>query len=194
MQPRKYNPEKHHRRSIRLKGYDYSQEGAYFITICTYNRKCHLGDVQNGIVRLSRIGEIARQFWLEIPDHFDNTELDEFIFMPNHLHGILDIVSVGNESVGIQSVGVQHVEPLRRIHRYQKIIPQSIGSIIRSYKASVTRWCRQNGHEYFRWQRNYFEHVIRNEKSLYQIRQYIINNPLQWQFDNENPINWKKKS
>lgn len=184
----KYNPEQHHRRSIRLKGYDYSQEGAYFITICTYNRECLLADVHNGIVRLSRIGEIARQFWLEIPDHFDNIELDEFIIMPNHLHGILNIVSVGNETVG-----VQHVESLR-FHQYQKIIPKSIGSIIRSYKASVTRWCRQNGHEYFRWQRNYFEHVIRNEKSLHQIRQYIINNPLQWQFDNENPINWKKIS
>ena len=105
--------------------------------------------------------------------------------MPNHLHGILNIVSGGIESVDGQFVGVQHVEPLR-IHQYQKIIPKSIGSIIRSYKASVTRWCRQNGHAYFIWQRNYFEHIIRNEKSLHQIRQYIMNNATTWAEDEEN--------
>jgi REP element-mobilizing transposase RayT len=87
----KYNPD-HHRRSIRLKEYDYSQAGLYFITICTQNRECLFGDVRNGMIELSQIGKIAHNIWYETPQHFDYTELDEFVLMPNHLHGIIVIL------------------------------------------------------------------------------------------------------
>ena len=87
----KYNPEKHHRRSVRLKGYDYSQVGAYFITICGCNRECFFGKIEKGCVEFSPIGEIIEKFWFEIPNHFENVILGQFVIMPNHLHGTLII-------------------------------------------------------------------------------------------------------
>ena len=129
----KFNPSNHHRRSIRLKGYDYSQSGAYFVTICTQNRACVLGEAVEGEIPLSPVGQIASECWLEVPKHFPNVELDVYVVMPNHVHGILIIHPL---------VGVQHVEPLLR-NEFQHIIPQSIGSIIRQYKSSVTRLCRE---------------------------------------------------
>jgi len=175
-----------------LEGFDYSQSGAYFVTLCAHDRRCYLGDAKAGFIELSPIGEIAKQFWSEIPIHFDNVTLDYFVVMPNHVHGVL-------LTSGIHNVGVQYIEPLRsqklprQQHQYQKVIPKSIGSIIRSYKAAVTRWCRKNGYKDFRWQRNYHEHVIRNEHDLNEIREYIMNNPLKWELDKENPKNWKTK-
>ena len=171
------NPDKHERRSIRLRDYDYSQAGAYFITICTHKKEYAFGDIRDGKIELAAIGKIASKYWIEIPEHFDAVELDEFVVMPNHIHGI----------VIINHVGVQNFEPLR--HKYQHVIPKSIGSIIRAYKSMVSHWCRNNGHNYFRWQRNYYEHVIRNEDDLDEIREYIVNNPLKWHLDSENPNN-----
>jgi REP element-mobilizing transposase RayT len=94
--------------------------------------------------------------------------------MPNHIHFIISIV------------GVQYIEPLR--NEYQKIIPKSIGSIVRSYKASVTRWCKDHSFEKFNWQKNFYEHIIRNDEDFFRIREYIRNNPLQWELDVENPF------
>jgi REP element-mobilizing transposase RayT len=159
--------ESHRRKPIRLKKYDYSEEGAYFVTVCTRHRACHFGEVKDGIVELSNVGNVAKRNWGEIPDHFHNCRLDQFIVMPNHLHGVITL----------EHVGVQYIEPLQQ-YKYQKVIPKSIGSIIRSYKASVTRWCGGNGYELFRWQRNYYEHIIRNEEELRDIREYIMSNPL----------------
>jgi REP element-mobilizing transposase RayT len=161
------------RRSVRLPEYDYSRSGAYFITICSFNKEMIFGKIANGKNVLSGAGEIAKKYLLEIPNHFENVFVDEYIIMPNHIHFILTIV------------GVQNFEPLR--NEYQKIIPKSIGSIIRSYKSAVTRWCRINGSAKFRWQRNFFEHIIRNDKDLFRIREYILNNPLKWEIDEENP-------
>lgn len=172
-----YNPDKRRRRSIRLKDYDYSQAGAYFVTICTYNKECVFGDIKDGKIELSEIGKVASKYWVEIPEHFSCVQLDEFVVMPNHIHGI----------VIINSVGVQNFEPLQ--HKYQHIIPKSIGSIIRTYKSAVSHWCKTNGYVHFRWQRNYYEHVIRNANDLYEIREYIVNNPLKWDLDTENPQN-----
>ncbi len=180
----KFNPEKHHRRSIRLKGYDYSQPGAYFITICTKNRKCLFGNIINGKMILNDAGHIAQNCWLEIPDHYPNVALDEFIIMPNHIHGIIFI----NNKKSI--VGVQNFKPQRNFkplqNRYQKIIPKSIGSIVRGFKIGVTKWFRQNMDVYNVWQRNYYEHIIRNDFELNKIRKYIINNPLKWELDKNN--------
>ena len=152
-----YNPDKHHRRSIRLQGYDYSQPGIYFITLCTQNRECLFGEILNGEMRLNEFGKIAHQCWLEMPHHFPHVQLDEFVIMPDHIHGII----VLNNIVG---VGVQNIESRqqqqniesrpRQQNAYQHIIPGSIGSIIRGFKIGVTKEFRQNTDIYVVWQRN----------------------------------------
>ena len=119
------DPEKHHRRSIRIKGYDYSQYGGYFITICTYKRKCLFGGVVNGKTNLNDFGNIAHQYWLEIPNHFPGTMLDEFVIMPNHVHGIIVIT---NDNT---TVGARHASPLLRvpvfsINKHASLICKSI--------------------------------------------------------------------
>jgi putative transposase len=164
---------KFHRRSIRLPEYDYSKAGEYFITICSFNKEQIYGRISDGKIILSKIGKLAEKHLKEIPDHFEEVFVYEYIIMPNHIHFILSIA------------GVQNFEPLR--NQYQKVIPKSVSTIIRAYKASVTKWCKSNGYNGTIWQRNYFEHIIRNEKDLFRIREYIMNNPLQWQLDEENP-------
>ncbi|MBM3132449.1 MAG: hypothetical protein FJZ95_05390 [Chloroflexi bacterium] len=166
----KYNPDKHHRRSIRLKGYDYAQSGAYFVTICTREKELYFED--------AAIKSAAMDCWLTLPDHFPNAMLDEFVVMPNHVHGLLVLSSR-------VSVGAQNFEPLR--NTYQHIIPKSLGSIIRTYKSAVTTWCRNNDHDYFGWQRNYHERIIRSEPELNEVRQYITNNPIRWEEDENHP-------
>ena len=177
------------RRSIRLKGYDYSSEGAYFVTICTEYWKFDFGNIVENKMKLTRIGEIAKQYWFKIPEHFKNVKLDEFVVMPNHVHGIIII----ENNIGIReknNVGVQNFEPLQKKNKYQHIIPKSLGSIIRAYKSAVTMWCnKDNNANYFRWQRNYYEHIIRNNQELNKIRDYIIKNPEKWEFDRNNPKN-----
>jgi len=169
---------KFRRRSIRLPEYDYSRSGAYFITICSFNKELVFGEIVDGRIVLSEIGKIAAKYLEDIPNHFDNVFVDEYIIMPNHIHIIISIV------------GVQNFEPLR--HEYQKIVPKSIGSIVRAYKASVTKWCRENDYKKFNWQRNYFEHIIRNDEDHFRIKEYIQNNPLQWEIDEENPYRKNK--
>ena len=165
---------RHHRKSVRLKEYDYSQSGEYFVTICTHNHECTLGEIINGEMRLNEIGKIVGKCWKEIPSHFTNVGLDEFVVMPNHLHGILTINEPWVENVQPNTnVGVQNFEPLPQ-NTYQHIIPKSLGSIIRSYKAAVTHECRECGYHDFRWQRNYYDRIIRNDKELDNIREYIF--------------------
>ena len=174
IQFRKYDPEYHHRRSIRLKGYDYSREGMYFITICTYERQRSFGYIGNATMYLNQTGIVARKCWLDIPVHYPNVVLHDFIVMPDHIHGIIELVGVG---VGV-GVGVQNFEP--RHHEYQKIIPRSVGSIIRGYKIGVTKWFRENQMGTRIWQRNFYEHIIRDDQSYDRISQYIIDNPAKW--------------
>lgn len=175
-----YDPEHHHRRSIRLKGYDYSQPGAYFVTICTQNRACLFGDVVDGKMRLNDIGRIVEQCWYHIPVHFAHVQLDAFMVMPNHVHGIIVLVDSGN-------VGATHASPLPTRPRGPQ--RKSIASIVGSFKSTVTK--RINDYRGTPglpvWQRNYYEHIIRDEQSLIRIREYIANNPFQWALDRENP-------
>ena len=176
-----YNPEIHDRQSIRLKGYDYSSPGFYFITICINDGQRYFGNAKNEKMYLSPIGEIAQKCWLGIPEHYPNVILDEFIVMPNHLHGIIEINTGAQNNVGVQNLEPvllvpEDVSPLQ--NKYQHIIPKSLGSIIRGYKIGITKWCRQNGHEYFKWHRDFYDHVIRGKDDIGNIRQYIINNPL----------------
>jgi len=169
----KYNPDIHHRRSIRLQGYDYSSPGAYFVTMCTHNRECLFGEIANGKMRLNELGKIASQCWLAIPDHFPHARLGAFVIMPNHVHGIIWIVD--------NIVGAKNFSPLQS--QQPRGTSKTIGSIIRGFKIGVTKWARQHIDVHTVWQRNYYEHIIRNETELNNIRQYIINNPIIWQSD-----------
>jgi REP element-mobilizing transposase RayT len=157
-----YNPNIHHRRSIRLQGYDYSQAGLYFVTICCWNKICRFGKIKNGEMILNDWGMIAQQCWLEIPRHFPHAILHEYIVMPNHIHGIIELWG---------TVGAKNLSPLHGTSR-------TIGSIIRGFKIGVTK---QLGFSI--WQRNYYEHIIRNEQSYRNISDYIILNPERWQDD-----------
>ncbi len=193
----KYNPQIHHRRSIRLKGYDYSQAGLYFITICIHNRECLFGEIitievenfqplPQPEMKLNDAGKIANECWLEISKHFPNAVLHEHIVMPNHVHGIIELT--GNDVTNaVPNVGVENFQPLQHDttnqNKFQKMIPRSIGSIVKGFKIGVTKWFRSNTEIETIWQRNYHEHIIRNEQSYQTISNYIINNPAKWEED-----------
>ena len=173
--------------TARLKGWDYSAAGCYFVTICTGERECSLGEMVDGSMRLSPVGEIARTFWQEIPAHVQGVELDEFVVMPNHVHGIVAIRDTGRD-VACRDVACYvstcYVSTMARISPRTG----SLGAIIRSYKSAVTNWCRKNDHD-FAWQSRFHDEIIRDENSFKKVREYIRNNPLQWELDQENPIN-----
>ncbi len=173
------NTEKHYRRSIRLKEYDYSQAGGYFITICTHNWKNIFGKVVNGEMILNKYGKIVNEFWREIPIHFQNVEIDWFVVMPNHVRGIM-IISDRSEVGAIHELPLQNIKNARR----KMLLPKVIGY----YKMNSTKQINiiKNTPGIPIWQRNYYEHIIRNEEKLYKIRQYIQNNPLKWHLDREN--------
>ena len=160
----KYDPQKHHRKSIRLKGFDYAQEGLYYITICTCQREWLFGEVVN-------------KEWLKTEQIRNNVSIDKYVIMPNHLHGIIHIIN------NTEVVGAYRNKPL------QQSIFQSpsktIGAIIRGFKSTVTKKINDLRQIPVApvWQRNYYEHVIRDESELNRIRKYIIENPLKWQDD-----------
>jgi REP element-mobilizing transposase RayT len=182
-----YNTEKHHRRSIRLKGYDYSHSGLYFVTICTINQSSLFGKIVDKTMHLSKIGEIAKLLWCEIPNHFLNVKLGEFMVMPNHIHGIIQICNV--------RVGAGHAQPLQTPHNLGRgdacVAPTyhnkpTLATIVGSYKSAVSKHIRRSGFVEFAWQRNYFENIIRNDHSYQYIADYIINNPATWEKDRYN--------
>ena len=181
-------------KSTRLKNFDYSSNGAYFVTICTRNRKCYLGDIVNGKIKLSGIGEIVRNYWYEIPNHYKNVSLDEYIIMPNHVHGVIVInhkSSVETPHWGV-STGIidktQIINNNRNPHHKPQWKPNSLGSIICQFKSIVTKRIRTIGYLNFAWQSRFYEHIIRNGHELNRIREYIANNPLQWELDKNNPF------
>jgi putative transposase len=150
------------RRSLRLPGYDYSQAGAYFITACTHNRAMLFGEVIGGDVRLNEMGTIVQQTWDDLPTHYHGIDLDAFIVMPNHVHGVIILA-----------------DQSERRH--------AIPEIVRGFKTfSARRVNERAGKSGVRWQRGYYEHIIRNEKALGRIRAYIANNPARWADDPEN--------
>jgi REP element-mobilizing transposase RayT len=167
----RYDKEKHHRRSIRLKEYDYSQAGAYFVTICTKNRECLFGEISDGKMALNDTGIVASEVWNGLQNHFP-VELDEYVIMPNHVHGIIII----------NNVGAIHELPNKR---RQMLIPKILGYYKMNTAKHINKIHNTSGIPF--WQRNYYEHIIRNEKELNSIREYIVNNPLTWYEDEENP-------
>lgn len=189
----KYNPQKHHRRSIRLQGYDYSQEGLYFITICCQDRTHLFGEIVDGKMILNSYGEIAQKEWQNTSTIRDNVVLHEFVVMPNHFHSIIEIkFQKGNNEIG----------------KFQSP-SQTVGAIIRGYKIATIKKIKDfmlfserdnfsTGELQFAptaptekikeldfkiWQRNYYEHIIRNEEAYARISDYIRDNPKRWNED-----------
>ena len=186
----RFDPEKHHRRSIRLKGHDYSQPGAYFVTICTRDQECLFGHVVNGEMRLNDAGEIAQRCWEEIPRHFPLVELDAFVVMPNHVHGIIVIQGRGEASVPLHVSKERpgsDASPLRQ--RPNGTQPGSLSAIVQNFKYISTR--RMNAARSTPgtpvWQRGFYEHVVRDEEELRAIREYVLGNPARWDEDENNP-------
>jgi putative transposase len=241
-----YDPEKHHRRSIRLKGYDYTQPGAYFITICTHGRECLFGEIIDGEMHLNEAGQIVVQTWQDLPNHVPHVQLDAFVVMPNHVHGIIIITeraggigagfkparttmgpgsaadsgsTAGPGSVGADSEPAPTITTGPRSNAGPGLVgaglepapttmgpggPDPVGAglepaptrssyglpeIVRQFKTFSARRINElrgtPGTPV--WQRNYYEHIIRNEFSLNRIRQYIAENPARWDADQENP-------
>jgi len=186
-----YNPLIHHRRSIRLKEYDYSQAGLYFITFCCQNRRHLFGKIIDGKMILNDAGKIAKKCWLDIPDHFKNVILHDFIIMPNHVHGIIEFTE--KKDLDSTAKAIQHLpknvssdganaseKDFSHIFRSPS---KTIGSVIRGYKIGVTKWMRQNTNVTDIWHRNYYEHIIRNDTAYYYISEYIKKNPTTWNED-----------
>lgn len=240
MKKNTYNPNIHHRKSIRLKGYDYAQPGRYFITICCQDRICRFGHVMNGEMLLNAFGKIAFDVWSKLPERFPNIELGAFQIMPNHMHGIISLnapptAGAGftpaqndrqqNDDMPAQNITHQNnITPAQNNERqnddpaqnneHQNNSPQNIthqnnntpaqnderqnddiratvrvaptvSNIVGAYKSLVANGClkiytSKNETMGKLWQRNYYEHIIRDEKSYLNISNYIINNPAKW--------------
>jgi REP element-mobilizing transposase RayT len=178
----KYDPQKHHRRSIRLKEYDYTQPGAYFITLVTYQRSYLFGKIVNGVIQLSPMGQIADEHWREIPDHFPQAKLGTYVIMPNHVHGIIILKAPGRGT----TVSCPDLERPTTHEQFQRPVAGSIPTIIRSYKASVTYRIQKELNSTGIWQRNYYEHIIRNDQDYNRIHRYIETNASNWDRDDQN--------
>ena len=194
----RYDPQRHHRRSIRLNGYDYAQAGAYFVTIVCQHRLCLLEPIS--------VREMVQTWWDKLPGKFSTVETDEFVIMPNHIHGIIVITEPELGQTSGQASGQTRGSaptPDTNVGAHPRVRPEpgqtrgsapTLGRIVQWFKTMTTnayiRGVKQNGWEPFPgkfWQRNYYERVIRNERELNAIRQYIHDNPIQWENDNENP-------
>lgn len=180
-----YNPTIHRRQSIRLQGYDYSQAGAYFITICTHNRAPLFGEIIDGVMVLNTAGQIVEKYWCAIPEHFPQVTLDEFVVMPNHVHGIITVGA--NNHLPLHYFPLQSNETPTQSNETPRPLQhgtsRTIGSMVRGFKIGVTRWFRVNTDIHLVWQRNYYEHIIRNEDAYLKIAEYIQTNPQRWDTD-----------
>ncbi len=169
-----FDPDKHHRRSIRLRGHDYSQPGLYFVTICTQDRECLFGEIRNGKMLLNEAGAAVLQTWNALPERFAPVETDSFVVMPNHVHGVIGLYPVRQAKRGAASRS-----------------PITLGRIIRAFKSlsamAASRLLHRAGRPL--WQRNYYEHIIRRGRDLDDLREYIRQNPVRWEEDQENPAN-----
>jgi REP element-mobilizing transposase RayT len=193
------NSSYNHRRSIRLQEYDYSQDGMYFITICTYQKQCIFGEIIEDKMILNQVGNSVKREWLKSVNVRQEINVDEWVIMPNHLHGIVVIKQDDNnnstnlvgatDGVGATNGMGASLAPLQNQKGVGVRKPKSLSSFIAGFKASVTREikkvCRDK--KPLVWQRNYYETVIRNEPQLNHIRKYIRYNPLRWNDDPEKP-------
>lgn len=200
--PPKFDPKKHHRRSIRLKGYDYSSEGAYYVTIVTQDRVFLFGEIVDGEMHLNEYGEIVQKWWNEIPNHFPNVELGAFVIMPNHIHGIIFIITERRGEVlsprnsprndpNSNDLDLHTDSPMNLGGETPPPRKPTLGQIVAYFKYQSTKEMNrietENAITKF-WQRNYYEHIIRDEKDMQRITGYIESNPLHWGIDDNNPI------
>jgi REP element-mobilizing transposase RayT len=219
----RFHPERHHRRSIRLKGYDYRQAGAYFVTICTQDRAFLFGQVVHDEMRLNDAGKMVYDVWNDLPAFYPGVQTDAFIVMPNHIHGIIILVGAdprvcpnadprvcpAQPSVGVGPRAYPGSDPRaypdsgpracpgqpQELGQPQGVAPTlGLPDVVHRFKTMTTKryadGVKRLGWEPFRgrlWQRNYYEHIIRNEESLNRIREYILTNPMRWALDRENP-------
>ncbi len=203
-----YDPTRHHRESKRLRGYDYSRPAPYFVTLCVQNNLCLFGDVVDGEMVLNDAGLIIEKWWKELENKFSGVRLDRFRVMPNHMHAILAIMGTGMDMVTKFGIGLDELN-LDGADANEGIVPSrdgttgghigsplqpSLGDVIQWFKTMTTneyiRRVRESGWPQFKgklWQRDYFDHIVRNAESLELIRNYIRDNPLRWSLDRENP-------
>jgi len=234
-----YDPQRHQRRSIRLRRYDYSQPGGYFVTMVTQGRACMFGEVVDGTMRLNDAGRMVRASWEALPRRFPTVALDAFVVMPNHIHGII-VITANPVGAGLVPAhggttgdgvtrngattrvaptagdGVHHGAPdgattrvgrmagdaadgVARDRATTRVAP-TVGDVVGAFKSWTTvQYVRGVGNRGWMpfdrrlWQRNYYEHIIRNENSLAEIRRYIAENPLRWQEDAENPAKIRRQ-
>ncbi len=159
----KFDHKIHHRHSIRLKGYDYSQAGAYFVTIVIHDREPILGEIVNHEMRLNKNGQIVKYAWLDLPKHYRNIQLDAFVIMPNHVHCIIILTDHDRKRYPLSEI----------VRAFKSFSARRINALRITQGVPV-------------WQRNYYEHIIRNEQEHERIYNYILNNPLNWENDDEN--------
>ena len=192
----KYNSDTHQRRSIRLRDYDYSNAGLYFVTICTSGRECLLADVVDGVICLNDAGLCVKSIWNSLPDRYPDVEIDSVVIMPNHLHGI---IIINERTVGAihelpttrtspeisfpQEDRAIHESPLR--NRRNMLLPKIIGYLKMNTAKRINQLRDNSGTPV--WQRNYYERVIRNNQELQTVRQYIDDNPIKWAEDENHP-------
>ena len=211
-----YDPDLHRRRSLRLKGYDYARAGAYFVTVVTQERLCLFGEAAGGEVRLNQAGRMVHIVWESLSDRFAGLSLDAFVVMPNHIHGVIVMDSpVGAPLVGARPRSKSaapgdrpragnaapgdrprsgNAAPGDHPRATTRVAPTGLSDVIGAYKSLTTaeyaRRVTADGWPSFPgrlWQRNYYEHVVRNEDDMERIRAYIHDNPLKWEMDSENP-------
>ncbi len=200
------DPDRHHRSSVRLKGYDYAQAGAYFVTICAQDRACVFGSMVGNGMQVNDAGHMVVAVWDSLPTRFPGIDLDAFVVMPNHIHGII-VITDGAQSRAVATDNGNPVgAPLVGAHAYTTNAPATgatarvaptttLGAVVGAYKSLTTvefvRGVKSLGWSPFPgklWQRNYYEHIIRDEEALDRIRQYIADNPARWMEDPENPV------
>jgi putative transposase len=179
--------------STRLLNRNYAANGWYFITICTKDRFHYFGQIVSSQVNFSEIGEIAQKCWVEIPNHFEHTQIDTYVIMPNHVHGIVIIdkptdVETRN-SLDVETRNFASLQPEDESNKFGALKSGSLQAMIHAYKSAITRWCRKNGFEDFAWQSRFYDRIIRVDGSLDRIREYIINNPDKWEHDKNNSAN-----
>lgn len=175
--------------STRLKAWDYSRYGYYFVTICTKDKQCFLGDIVSDKMQLSEIGKIVAQEWQKTGKLRKYVRLDEWIIMPNHLHGI---VIIQNDDKNVETHGHSSQKPSGDAFN-ASLRRSNLSNIIRGFKSASTRSIHRKGFTNFAWQSRFYDHIIRNEKELYEVREYILYNPSKWQLDEENQNNIVKK-
>jgi len=193
--------QKYRIKSARLPGWDYAAAGWYFVTICTRERRCCFGDVVSDTVHLSIIGKIVAEEWLKTERIRSGVKLDQWVIMPNHLHGI--VILEGNEppqrggsTLGMSGRVVATSADVNRPPRRGGSTlgmsgwkPNSLGAIMGQFKSASTKRIWTAGYRDFSWQARFYDHIIRDERSLHDIREYIINNPMKWELDKDNPEN-----